>query len=232
MITPKQIIDIAAADMNDSAQRTYKWSSLRPYLNMALMELLLVMEENGLPIITKQISPAITVPAGETELTFTGVAQLPSDLIEPEMLWESTDGGNSWTPMTPKNFIDPNLNSNNGSLAYFGIYVWSGDKITVPPVSGDNLIKIHYLKNLISLPLTTSQENLPLPLRTPLFLGHKTAALCAALTAQDEVRAEELNTLAETALSREINIPVKTLQRMPVRRRPFRATYRSRGYIS
>lgn len=217
--------------MNDSAQRIYNWTTLRPYLNMALMELLQVMEENGLPTVQGGMTPSITVPAGDTEIAYQGTtAQLPADLVEPEQLWESNDGGNSWAPMVLRQVIDPNI-ATGQNLIFFGIYVWLGDKIQVPSCTSDNLIKIKYIRNLVPLPLNTSQETFPLPLRTPLFLGHKTAALCAALTAQDETRAEELNTLAETALSREINIPVKTLQRNPVRRRPFRSSYKLAGRV-
>ncbi len=230
MITPQQIIDIAAADMNDSAQRVYKWTSLRPYMNMALMELMQIFEENNLPI-TSVSSHEITVPVGETQIAYTGTtAQLPPDLIEIEDMWESNDGGNSWSRVVRRDYIDPNL-ATGQNLIYFAIYVWRGDRIEVPQCTNPIRIRLDYVRNLIPLPLTASQNTFPLPLKTPLFLGHKTAALCAALTAQDETRAGELSELADQALAREINIPIKAQQKIPIRRRPFRSGYKLGGRI-
>lgn len=234
MITPEQIIDIAASDMNDSAQRIYNWTSMRPYLNMALMELMQVMEENNIPITNKTTSSPITVPAGDQFIAYTETtAQLPADLVAPEEIFESTDGGNSWSPVVMRQSINPNLNQTNvQNLVYFGTYVWLGDKIQVPPVTGNNLLLITYVRNLIPLPLNSSQNKLPLPLKTPLFLGHRTASLCAALIAQNETRAQELESLADGALGRELNIQVKSQQRIPVRRRPFRSGYKLGGRVS
>lgn len=230
MITPNQILETACADMNDSARRIYNWTSLRPYMNMALMELMQIFELNSLPI-TSQNSASITVPLGETEIAYVGTqAQLPADLIEPEKIWESNDGGNSWSEVKRVLSISPNI-STGQAIIYFGVYVWLGDKIQVPETTNDIILKIQYTRNLISLPLNTNQENLPLPLKTPLFLGHKTAALCALLTAQDEIRAAALNELADQAINKELGITIKRMQQMPVRRLPFRARFKNGGRI-
>lgn len=234
MITAEQVIEIASADMNDSAQRNYNWTSMRPYLNMALMELMQIMEENNIPITNKTTSSPITVPAGDRFIAYTDTsAQLPADLIAPEEIFESTDGGNSWSPVVMRQTIDPNLsNAVVQNLVYFGTYVWLGDKIEVPPVTGNNLLLIKYVRNLIPLPLNASQNKMPLALKTPLYLGHKTASLCAVLVAQNETRAIELNNLADEAIGRELNIQVKSQQRIPIRRRPFRSGYKLGGRIA
>ncbi len=229
MITPAQIIDLAASDMNDSAQRVYNWTSMRPYLNVALLELLERYEESNIPITSKQMSGVINVPIGETEIGYTGVSQLPPDLLEIEVMWESNDGGNSWSMTTRRDTIDPNI-ATGSNLIYFGVYVWRGDHVQVPACTSIMQVKFEYIRKIINVPLLASQENQPLPLdREILFLAHKTAALCAALIGQNETRAGELTELAEQAINRELNIPIKSQQSIPYRRRPFRSRYKTQG---
>lgn len=228
MVTPAEIMDIAAADMNDAAQTNYTDTALLPYLNMAIEELIQRMEENNLPV-TNKTSANIEVLAGQTEIAFAGTsAQLPADLIEPEMLWESDDDGTTWTPMTKVEQINPNI-ATGQELSMFGVYEWQGDKIVVPQSTNDIIIQIRYIRKLINTPLTTSQVDVPLQINAKLFLGHKTGALCAMLSAQNETRAGALNELAEQAIEREMNIPTKGRQNIATRRRPFRQNFKSIG---
>jgi hypothetical protein len=111
----------------------------------------------------------------------------------------------------------------------FGVYEWQGDKIVVPQSTNDIIIQIRYIRKLINTPLTTSQVDVPLQINAKLFLGHKTGALCAMLSAQNETRAGALNELAEQAIEREMNIPTKGRQNIATRRRPFRQNFKSIG---
>ncbi len=231
MITPEQAMDIAAADMNDTAQLNYTDTKLLPYFNMALIELMQKYQENDIPITTKTTSANIEMTAGLTEIPFystTQTALLPSDLVEPILPWESNDGGNTWTPMTKVQMIDPNI-AENQNQSCFGIYEWLGDRIRVPQATSDILVKMQYHRNIFTIPMTINQIKVPIPTNAVLFLGHKTGALCAALVAQNETRAGELSELAEQSIDRELNIPTKGAQNIAVRRRPFRQAYKSYG---
>jgi hypothetical protein len=197
---------------------------------MALLEMMERYEESNIPVTTKQTSGTITVPTGDTHIAYAGTtAQLPPDLLEIEVMWESNDGGNSWSITSRRQTIDPNI-ATGQNLTYFGIYVWRGDSVEVPACTTSMLVKFEYIRKMINVPLLLTQQNLPLPLdRELLFLAHKTAALCAAFVAQNETRALELNELAEQAGARELNIPTKSQQSFVTRRRPFRSRYKTQG---
>lgn len=229
MIKPATAMALAAADMNDSAQVNYTMEALLPYFNMAVEELFQRMEENNIPITNQTTSPFITVTAGLTEIPFYSTTQtvlLPPDLVEPTAIWESNDTGTTWTPMGKVDKINPNIQFNQ-NLSSFGTYEWLGDRIKVPQASGDIIIQIDYIRRLIKIPLVIEQIALPIQTDAILFLAHKTAALCAALVAQNETRAQELQELSEQAIEREMNIPTKGRQNIATRRKPFRLAFKS-----
>lgn len=228
MITPAQVMQLAASDMNDTARTNYTNEALLPYFNMAVEELFQVMEENNIPI-TNKSSAAITCPAGITEIPYYSTTQpeplLPADLIEIEKIWESNDGGTNWTQLQQVDTIDPNI-AYNQNISSFGMYKWMGTHIQVPQSTTDILLRIDYIRRIITIPMTIEQIGIPLPTQAILFLAHKTAALCAMLSAQNETRAGACAELASQALERELNIPTKGRQTIATRRRPFRMNYK------
>lgn len=228
MPTPAECILVASADMNDNAQEVYNNESLLPYFNMALQELVERMEEASIPVTDKVSSDAILVPAGTTEIGYSTTPALPADLIEIEQLWESNDSGLNWTPLTRRDFIDPNIASNEPT-SYFGQYSWNEMHITLPEASADINLKIHYTRRLAT-DVTEDDLDTDIPItNSKLFLGHRTAALAAILVNQDEQRATVLNQLAEQSIERSMNIPTKAQQSVFTRRRPFRSAYKQFG---
>lgn len=230
MSTPAEIMDITAADMNDSAQENYTDLALLPYFNMALRELLERFEENQIPVTNNTTSPDILCPAGTTEIGYGGVPPLPNDLIEVNQMWESTDEGMSWMPLSRVTYINPNI-SDNHELSYFGRYAWKNNAIIVPPALNDVLVRIQYVARLVVIPVPLANVDDDINVRgCELFVGHKTAALCSMLSLQDTERATALNMLAEEAMARQLNVPTKAAQAITSRRRPFRQTYKTLGW--
>ena len=60
---------------------------------------------------------------------------------------------------------------------------------------------------------------------------YRTAALCSSFIGENQSRADQLNIAASLAIDRMIEVNVKGGQGIVVRRRPFMAAYKSRGYI-
>lgn len=231
MPTPSEIMAVSSSAMNDTAQETYNNITLLPYLNMAMDELIERMEENDLPTVTKQSSDPISIAISNTptKIEFQGTPQLPADLIELEEVWESNDGGTTWTPLSKVDYINPNISSNQNS-SFFGQYAWNGDHIEIPGATSVILLKLMYIRRIIQTPLNAQQIEVNIPIiNCKLFLAFKTAAFAAMLINQDTERASILQDQAEEAIERQMNIPIKGQQSIYTRRKPFRAGYKSYG---
>ncbi len=230
MPTPRAIIGTVAALMNDVAQTQYTEAAVLPYFNLALDILQEVYELNGLPV-TDKTSAAITVPAGVTRIGFDTTPAIPSNLIEIEQLWESFPGQNWWLPMTKKQFI-PHYLQTDTTISQFLIWAWKDSAIEVIAANSDEDIKIDYISSIFNTPIIIDNINVNLPFTNiKTYLEFETAALCAIYIAENSERATLLAGQASDALSRALGIPVKGMQSIVTRRRPFRSSYRNRGMI-
>lgn len=228
MPRPSDIISMVANLMNDSSQSLYTNATVLPFLNMSLDELQEIYELNEIPI-TNNTSAAITVKAGIDRIGFDTVPALPSDLIEISQLWESTAGLNQWTPMLKKEFL-PNYLKDGTTISMFLIWDLEHGRIKLIPSNADNDLKIDYIGSLFNTPILIKDINVNLPFtNVKTYLEYKTAALCAMFIAENESRAIALDSLAGTALSRSIGIPIKGMQSVTTRRRPFRHSFKHRG---
>lgn len=229
MPRPSDIIStVAAAMMNDAAQAVYNNVTCLPSLNLALDELQELYELNGIPS-TNETSSAITVKAGVSEIGFDTTPSLPSDLIEIQQLWESTTGLNQWTPMGKREFI-PHYLENGTTISQFLIWSLESGRIQLVAANADNDLKIDYIASLFNTPIQIKDINVNLPFtNVKTYLEYKTGALCAMFIAENESRAIALDTLAGTALSRALGIPIKGAQSIVTRRRPFRSSFKRRG---
>jgi hypothetical protein len=226
MVTPAEIIDQAASLMNDTAQTVFTDTACLPYLNIALDELQELYEQNNVPT-TNDVSVAIAVPAGTTEIGFGIVPALPDDLIEIRQLWESESGQDNWIPMTKKEYIPQYLLEQN--VSGFLVWAWRGQKIHVPAAIQDNDLKIDYIRSIFQTPLLIANINVPLPDKNiKSFLAYRTASLCSMFIGENPTRADVLGAGAQDAWGRLLNIHNKGKQSITVRHRPFRASYKSR----
>ena len=230
MPTPAAIISTVSALMNDSAQSRYTNSVCLPYLNLALDELQELYELNGIPIINKT-SAIISVPSGVSSIGYTTIPAIPSDLIEIQELWESPSGQNEWTHMNKKEFI-PHYLEDNTTISQFLIWSWESAQIKLIAANANNDLKLDYIAFIFNTPILMASINVDLSFTNiKTYLEYKTAAICAMFVAENETRAMALNGLAGTALDRALGIPIKGMQSIITRRRPFRASFKTRNNV-
>lgn len=228
MPKPSQIITTVAALMNDTAQTLYTNTAVLPYFNLALNILQELYEINGIPV-TNKTSAVIVVPMGIKKIGFDTNPPLPSDLIEILQLWESQSGQNNWIPLGKREFI-PHYLEDDTLISQFLIWAWKGQAIELIPANSPNDIKLDYIGSIFNTPIVIANISINLSFTNiETFLEFQTASLCAMFMAENETRAMALNGLAGDALSRALGIPIKGMQEIVTRRRPFRRGLRSRG---
>jgi hypothetical protein len=226
------IITGAAALMNDAAQTLYTNTATLPYLNLALAELQEWYELNGIPQ-TNESSQIITIPVKtgkiNTFLGFDTIPALPSDFIELQQLWESQTGLNQWTPVTKRDFIPHYLEDGN-TISQFLIFAWERGRIALMTSNQINDLKLDYTASMFNLPIVIANINVNLPYTNiQTYLEYKTAALCAMFADENPTRAQALDSLGSVALSRALGIPIKGMQSVVTRRKPFRHSFKHRG---
>lgn len=224
-VTAGEVMDSAAALLNDTQKQVYTYVAQLPYLKVAMKELREAMELSNLPV-TNETSAVIAVPDGTTEIGFSTIPALPSDLVEIQRLWERSSGSNPFVPMTKREFLPKYLDGEETSS--FIIWAWSDNKIKVLAANRDNDIKIDYIQQLFVL--STLDQNTAIGvINGDSFLHYRTAALCSEFIGENKTRADSLNIQAELAKDRLTGIENKAKQAISTRRRPFRSGWKSRG---
>lgn len=223
ILLASEVMDLAAAAMNDVDKTTYTYDVQIPYLKLAMQELQEVFELNSLAV-TEQSSRAIPVPNGTEAIEFNavGATRLPDNLIEPQQLWERFANSYPWTPMVRKEFIPHDL---AGVAANMWTYwVWQSNKILLLPSNGDNEIKIDYVGSLFPKYVRTDTI---LPVQNGIgYLAYKTAELMSDMIEHNQSRAQTNGNRALASLDRISGITIKSKQQIVARRRPFRAAYK------
>ena len=222
------VMDTSASLLNDPSKTVYTYGVMIPFLGMALQELREEFEQNSIPV-TEDVSAVITVPAGIDTIRYNAVVPLtlPSDMVEPLQLWERASGIDPYVPMTKRDFIPHNL---EGILTnQFNFYAWQNQEIRLLPATRDNDIKIDYIKELFFLPVDqTSQINV---INAQTFLEYRTAALISEFIERNITSSDRFNQYALLGMNRVTGIASKGKQNIMTRRRPFRASYKNRGFI-
>lgn len=229
MATYSEVVASVSSLMNDTAQTLYTDAAVLPYLNMALDQLQEIFSHNNIPV-TNETSAVITVPTPNRVVAFGAVAPLPAlpvDLLEIQRIWETATGGDNWTPMIRTEFLD--LYADDISKNQFGVWAWQDQEIRLPLANQDIDLKLQYIATTIA-PIAIGDMGNDLPvLNSKLYLTYLTASFCSMFIAENPTRAQALAGLAEDALSRTIGINNKGKQSIATRRRPFRASYKTRG---
>jgi hypothetical protein len=228
MPKPSEIITAVAGLMNDSQQAVYDNTACLSFFNLALDELQEIYELNGIPV-SNETSTAIKIPTGVKQLGFDTIPALPSDLVEIQQLWESTSGLNKWIRVDKREFL-PNYLQDGTTISQFLVWAWIHGRVNLVAANADIDLKIDYIANLFNTPILIKDINVNLPFtNVKTYLEYKTAALCAMFIAENESRALALDSLTGTALSRALGIPIKGMQSIVTRRRPFRSSLKRRG---
>lgn len=230
--TVAQVLDKAAALMNDAAKTSFTNAAMLPYFNIALDELQESFAQNNIPVTNSGTSPAITIPIG-TKLIGpqdgigASLPALPADFVQAQALYERLAGSaDPFVPMTRREFLPHALDD----LATEALQYWTyeGQQIRFVGATTTREIKIDYIKSLFPNGLTASD---PLGLiNCNSFLYYRTAALCSHFIGENETRAGQLNGFAELAINRVITLNVKGKQSIQTRRRPFMGAYKRRSF--
>ncbi len=228
--TAGQVMDVAAALLNDINKTTFTYVAMQPYLQLASQELQEYFQLNNLPI-SNDTSEIIEVDAGDTEVGFVGdtaAPNLPEDLVEIQQLWYSPRGQTVWSPMTKRTYLPHYLEA--ADLDPLTYWAWYKQRINFLAAATDADIKIDYIRTLFpDMVDENSQINL---INGRTFFEYRTAALSAEFIGENEARAAQLNAYAVPAMDRAAGINVKGQQSIPVRRRPFRASFKARRVMS
>ena len=222
-------MDKSASLMNDTLKTIYTYTAQMPYLNMALSELEEHFQLNNISV-TNESSVPIIIPIGTTEISaFDGVGAgvtptYPQDLVEIQGIYERLSGSTTpYTPLTKREFL-PHPTEPVSSIQY---WAWESQKIKFPAALSIREIKIDYIKTIF--PEVTNHAAVIGVINAKTFLFYRTAALCTQFIGENKSRADELNSFALMALDRVTGIGTKAKQSITTRRRPFMASYKSRG---
>lgn len=217
-MTAGEVMNRAAALLNDPGKSLYTFAVQIPHLNVAIDELQEEMELAGLPA-TRKSSAVYVVGAGAIALP----TALPTDLVELQELFERPQGGISsdWFPMD-KTFTLPDIPP-TASLIY-----WTLDNNTVKFIgaSGARDVRVNYIAK-IQATIVVDTDLITI-LNSMSYLAYRTAGLIARFVGENPSRADALDTMAIPARDKIIGIGVKANQGMPVRRAPFMANYKAR----
>jgi hypothetical protein len=228
-LTAAQVMDMAAARLNDVDKTLYSYTTQIPYLNVALAELQEHYEANNVPV-TDQTSAIIEVDAaseGFVEVSFddgTAIAPfLPDDLIEPKVVWESPRDLNQFTIMTKIDYL-PQYQI-GAQINQFVFYQWASNQLKMIAANANNDLKLDYVRSLF-IPVTISTDEL-FVINSLSFLGNRTASLIAHDIEENDSRSQALYADALLGLDRSLSITTKGRQRITIRRRPFRAGFKT-----
>lgn len=229
MPLPIKVIDVfdtARFCLNDVGVSYYSNDVLLPALKIAYEDLRLECQDANIPF-TNKTSAVITVPATVTAIGASDVANspaLPVDLVEIIEMYERTAGTtNDFTRMDPVRFLP----KTEVQTAYLRVFTWQKQVVRLIGANGDIDVKIDYVANTLD---RVVNENTQILINNCInALSFRTAGLCARYMMENTTRADELDAEASRCLGLMTNIDIKNQQSMPVRRRPFRASFKSRS---
>lgn len=224
------VVKMAQGLLNDVKGTNFTTEALLPHINTAMAELQEEFEINNVPVTDSVTSDPIEIPEGETEIAFFVDAphpRLPDNFVEPQLLWQRQAGIDPWIPMVcvqrlPQEWDGIEVNQLLN-------YVWKEQKIKFLPANCDMEVKIEYVKHLFR-PLIDANAKIDI-INSLTFLGYRSAGLAARFIGENPERADSLDTMAILGMNRALGISAKGRQKIAVRRRPFMASYKRRGYL-
>lgn len=230
--TAGNVLDAAAALMNDVAKSIFTNAAQLPYLNIACNELQEWCEVNNIPV-SQETSAIIEVTAGNNKIVNienpdATLPKYPSDLIDIQQIWErTTDTEDQFTPLVKFDYI-PHWWETDPPTSSLSCWAWVNQEIRfgINGATADNDIKLDYIKTLF--PSTITANTTIGIINSVTFLSYRTASLLAQYIGENPTRAEELRGQADISLDRMLTIGTKGRQSIPTRRRPFMGNYKSR----
>lgn len=210
--------------LNVTALDGYSDVVILPYFKMAYDELRMECEDNNIPF-TNITSKVITITAGVIDVGGPTGPALPPGLVEIYEIYERTSGtDNDFMLMRRRNFLP----KTSQLTQFLEIWTWQNQVINFLGANSAVDIKIDYVADTL-VNIVDSNTLIPL-FNSRLYLGYRTAALCARFIGENPDRADQLDGMASNALEMLENIGVKNQQGNPIRRKPFMSAYRQRGW--
>lgn len=218
-----EVFDGVRALLNDQQNVMFTNVVQQQYFNLAYEQLRQACQENNCSI-GNLTSDGIDIDAGVVDIGGPTGPPLPQNLVEVIACWERLSGtNNDYMFMDPCRFLP----KTSVRTSYLQVWSWQDQIIKFLGATGNIEVKLDYIaSNLGSNINEFSQIRLTNSVN---YLKFATAALCSMFIGENETRAEALQGQAINALDVLLNIKIKPGQKMPVRRMPFRARYKSGG---
>lgn len=215
--TSGDVMNAAAALMNDVGKSQYTFVIQLPYLKMAMQKLEQAMDIFENPY-NQAIDAAIDVAALATTLT------LPGSFFLPISLMERADGSTSeddWVQMNEVSLVD--ASDVISTVPQECLQNWSffnGAINFVPAATTPREVRLKFWRMIL---VTVADENYTENyIGANNFLAFQTAAYLSKYIARNEGRAIDLTNDADEALEVLITLISKNKQGLRVRRKPFR----------
>lgn len=209
-----EVMDEAAALMNDAQKFTWGYTQLLPYLRRAYGTLELHLFLNGVRSL-KEMSTVLQVSALSPTITL-----LPTDFVQAISMEERASGStDSFFPVTESDW-EQDLKSD--SIVFWN---WREEALKINPPNTNREIKLKYRKGLT--PIIGENTNITI-LLSKSYLSAKCAANASAFGASNNERAAILNSEANTELAMLINAEIRNQQGVSYKRRPYGASRRAR----
>lgn len=229
-LTAGQVMDRSAAVLNDAAKTDFTYVAQLPYLNMAIDELQEQLEAHNMSPANKSVESYITIPVGTNKITpvdHPDVPHYPFDMIEIRSLKERLSGTTDpFVLMNRKDdiLIRPAVNA-------LIDWTWEEQIIKFLPAGAntERQIELAYVRQ--PLQLAQNESSFIGVINSRSYLAFKTASFCARFIGENPTRADELDELADGAMDRLLGIGAKGRQSVVTRRRPFRSSYKMRGWF-
>lgn len=211
------IMDRAAAFLNDAGKQLYTNAVLLPFLKDAYEELQQRLEDNEIVLVNEENTVVINVAANATSITS------PTDMARPIAMLERSDGSTEeWSPIEEVDWIDENLDDEMRIVQW----CWREDTIYINPPTTARDVILRYQKELTAI----TSENSAIAVRnSSRFLAARTASLAAMDVGENPSRAMNLDARAERAFDTIIRLEVKQRQSHPVKPNPYGSRKRVSG---
>jgi len=211
----------ARTHLNDDEGDSWPDYKLRPKFIQAFKELEVDLVLAGIPIVNA-VSVVITVTANTVDgvnVDMSTMANYPTDMLHPVWLKERAVGemNEDFVDMTEVDFI-PNINKST-ELIWWS---WYQQTIMLLGALNDVQVMLRYKR---FLPTPNLKNDSIIVYLAELYLGYRTAALCAR-SINDGTKADNLDLESAASLDKIIRMSIKELQNLPAKRRPY---HRGRG---
>lgn len=208
--TAADVMDDAAALMNDAAQAVYDYTVQLPFLRMVMRDVEQELDLQGfqLNLISEE---EVTVVAGALTITY------PSNFFIPVNLWERTSGtSDDYVPMRQKSDVNTLSLDPGSSLTYWD---WRHNALNTLGATTDRQVRIQYWRLLDEV---VDEDSIPDFRGCRNMLSYFTASMCSMFIARDKELSDAQRILGANALDLFTSGIAKSNQSNRVRRRPFR----------